>query len=108
MDPKNPRQRNQKSHERVRSVDKEQLLLMVKARLGISSAVRDEYLKRIIDGVIDELENEKGLALEGDTAFMFIVDYAAWRYDSRGESGGLPDNLRWRLQNMMLHSEAPP
>ena len=34
-------------------------------RLGIKTNVRDTYLTAIVDGVIKELEDEKGLALDG-------------------------------------------
>jgi len=32
---------------------------------------------------------------------MFIVDYSAWRYRSRGE-GVMPRNLQFRLHNLVL------
>ncbi|MFD1899962.1 hypothetical protein GQR36_07625 [Enterococcus termitis] len=32
---------------------------------------------------------------------MFVVDYAAWRYRSRGE-GVMPRNIQYRLHNLIL------
>ncbi|MBF2455130.1 hypothetical protein IA712_14855, partial [Listeria seeligeri] len=44
-------------------MDTDTILELVKAREGISSNVRDTYLLAIIDGVIQELENEKSIVL---------------------------------------------
>lgn len=77
---------------------------LVKARLGITSTVRDTYLAAIIQGVIDELEVEKGVNLDPDNAahLMFCVDYATWRYQSRDASGALPRHLQFRLHNLIV------
>lgn len=85
-------------------MDQTQTLALVKARLGISTAVRDEYLTAIISGVIDELEKEKGITLSAADAhhLMFVVDYATWRYQSRDESGAMPRHLQYRLHNLII------
>lgn len=90
-------------------MDQTQTLALVKARLGISTAVRDEYLAAIISGVIDELSKEKGIVLNADDAhhLMFVVDYATWRYQSRDESGAMPRHLQYRLHNLIIHAGAP-
>ncbi|HHV63829.1 MAG TPA: hypothetical protein GXX46_01940 [Peptococcaceae bacterium] len=82
------------------------VLELVKARLGISSTVRDTYLTAIIDGVIKELEDEKGLSLNGDNPnhLMFVVDYATWRYQSRDSNTGIPRHLQYRLHNLFIHA----
>ena len=87
-------------------MDVAQVLELVKARLGITTAVRDVYLTAIIDGVIAELEDEKGLALDGANPYhlMFVVDFATWRYQSRDESGAMPRHLQFRLHNLMIHT----
>lgn len=87
-------------------MDVAQVLELVKARLGITTAVRDTYLTAIISGVIDELEKEKGIQLDSDNAhhLMFVVDYATWRYQSRDESGAMPRHLQFRLHNLMIHA----
>lgn len=81
------------------------VLSLVKARLGISSAVRDEYLTSIIDGLIEELEKVQGIPLEPDNQchIMFVVDYAVWRYQSRDETGSMPRHLQFRLHNLFVH-----
>lgn len=84
------------------------VLQLVKARLGLTSSVRDVYLKKIIESVIDELETEKGLSLNGDSPYhlMFVVDYATWRYQSRDASGAMPRHLQLRLHTLMVDQAA--
>jgi len=82
------------------------ILGLVKANLNITQNVRDDYLTAIINGVIDELTNEQGLILNWDSPYyvQFVVDFAAWRYRSRGESGAMPQHLRFRLNNLFIHN----
>jgi len=93
-------------------MDTATVLAWVKDRLGIRTTVRDTYLTAIVDGVIRELEDEKGVALDGDNPahLMFCVDYATWRYQSRDSTGALPRHLQFRLHNLIIHSggEQPP
>lgn len=85
---------------------KETTLNLVKERLGIRTNVRDTYLRAIVDSVLAELEQEKGLSLDGDNPyhFMFVVDYAEWRYSNRGSQEGMPRHLQFRLHNLMIHN----
>lgn len=91
-------------------MDVNNVLSLVKARLGITSEVRDTYLTAIIEGVISELEDEKGLVLtDSPYHLMFVVDYATWRYQNVGQvesdtSGALsiPRHLQFRLHNLFL------
>jgi len=87
-------------------MDTATILELVKARLGISSIVRDTYLISIVESVISELEDEKGITLKSDSMnhTMFIVDYATWRYQSRDSEKGMPRHLQFRLHNIMLHN----
>lgn len=81
------------------------VLQLVKERLGIKTNVRDTYLTAIVDGVIKELEDEKGLVLDGANLYhlMFVVDYATWRYQSRDSDTGMPRHLQFRMHNLMIH-----
>lgn len=85
--------------------DKTTVMGVVKERLGITSTVRDTYLLAIADSVIDELATEKGLTLNLDSPsqFMFVVDYACWRYQSRDAATGMPRHIQYRLHNLMIH-----
>ncbi|QRG66936.1 hypothetical protein [Brevibacillus choshinensis] len=82
------------------------VLSLTKARLGISTAVRDTYLTAIIEGVIEELADEKGIALREDSAshLMFCVDLSVWRYQSRDSSEAMPRHMQYRLHNLIIHS----
>ena len=82
----------------------ETALNLVKARLGVSTSVRDEYLTAIIEGVISELENEKGLVLSDASPhhLMFVVDLSTWRYQNKGMMEGMPRHLQFRLHNLMI------
>nr|DAP11985.1 MAG TPA: Head Tail Connector Protein [Bacteriophage sp.] len=84
----------------------ETALPLVKANLNITQNVRDEYLTAIINGVVEQLQNEQGLALDEADPYhlQFVVDFSAWRYRGRGEDGPMPQNLRFRLNNLMIHN----
>ena len=85
-------------------MDEAKILALVKARLGITTAVRDTYLSAIISGVLDELEHEKGIRLnpEDMNHVMFCVDLATWRYLSRDAPGDMPRHLQYRLHNLII------
>ncbi len=81
------------------------VLQLVKETKGIrSSNARDTYISAIINGVIQELTEEKGIGinLENANHLLFVTDYASWRYDHSKEP--LPRDLQFRLHNMIIHS----
>ena len=90
-------------------MDTSTIIELVKERLGIKSNVRDTYLTAIVNGVVKELEDEKGLVLEESNPYhlLFCVDYADWRYKSRDSDGAMPRDLQYRLHNLMIHATAP-
>ena len=77
---------------------------LIKARLGITSSVRDTYLTAIVNGVVRELEDEKGLVLDGANPYhlMFVVDFVTWRYQNRDTPEGMPRHLQFRLHNLII------
>lgn len=77
---------------------------LVKARIGIRSIVRDTYITAIAEGVVDELQDVQGIALDKDSShqLMFIVDLATWRYQNRDSSGAMPRHLQFRLYNLII------
>jgi len=85
-------------------MDKETVLNLVKARIGLRTEVRDEYLTHIISGIIEELEDIQGLSLDAENTYhlMFVVDYADWRYSNRDNHKGMPRHLQFRLHNMII------
>ena len=82
------------------------ILQIVKESLGIRTNVRDTYLNVIIESVLKELEDEKGLLLDSTNPYhlMFVVDYATWRYQSRDSDKGMPRHLQYRLHNLFIHA----
>lgn len=85
----------------------ETILGLVKAKLGISTTVRDTYLQAIINGVVTELEDEQGLTLDSSNPYhlIFVVDYITWRYESKDKDGGMPRHLQYRLHNLIIHEK---
>lgn len=85
-------------------MDTATILALTKARLGISATIRDTYLIAIIESVVKELEDEKGIKLDPDNMnqVMFIVDYSTWRYQSKDEVKGMPRHLQFRLHNLFI------
>ncbi|GKV69851.1 hypothetical protein NCCP2716_23490 [Sporosarcina sp. NCCP-2716] len=87
-------------------------LTLAKARLGITSSVRDALLKNAVESVVEELESEKGLTLDFSSALQldFVKDYAVWRYQSVGDSQlsaarvplAMPRHLQFRLHNLII------
>lgn len=85
-------------------MDTATILTLVKARIGISSNIRDTYLSAIVESVIKELEYEKGIKLDSENMIhvMFIVDYSTWRYESKGSEKSMPRHLKFRLHNLFI------
>ncbi|PEL13785.1 hypothetical protein [Bacillus sp. AFS017336] len=81
-----------------------EVLQLVKARLGISSDVRDGYLLAIIEGILTELSEEQGLVLSEVNSYhlMFVADFSTWRYQNRDSADGMPRHLQYRLHNLII------
>ena len=85
------------------------ILELVKDSVGIrSSTSRDIFLTAIINSVIKELEDEKGINIDPDNYnhMMFIVDLSAWRYNNRDSKEAVPRHLQFRLHNLIIHNKA--
>lgn len=79
-------------------------LELTKARIGLRSDVRDEYIQHIVKSVVKELESEYGLSLDSDNPYhtMFVVDWSDWRYSNRDAPEAMPRHLQFRLHNMII------
>ena len=92
-------------------MDAATVVSLVKERLGIKSSARDTYLTAIVDGVLEELEDEKGLAIDLANPYhlIFVVDYATWRYQSVTDDykygASMPRHLQYRLHNLFIHAK---
>lgn len=90
----------------------ENVLELVKARIGIRTDARNEYLTAIIEGIKRELKDDQGLVLTETNPhhMMFLVDYSVWRYQSVASIEttstsiplSMPRHLQWRLHNLMI------
>ena len=80
-----------------------EILAIVKARLGITSTVRDLYITAIINGIIDELEREQGIVISetSQAHLMFVADYAEYRYSNK-DNPIFPRHLQFRLHNLIM------
>lgn len=87
-------------------MDTATVLQLVKARLGITSNIRDTYLAAIIEGVKREIIDEQGIILESQNPshLMFVVDMVSWRYQNKDSPGGMPRHLQFRLHNLIIHN----
>lgn len=83
--------------------NEEVILEILKARLSISTDVRDTLLKRIISGIVEELKEQQGIQLDISKIShqLFVADYAEYRYSSR-DNLSMPRHIRWRLNNLMF------
>ena len=90
-------------------MDAQQIVALVKESIGIKHTARDTYLTAIVEGVIKELEYEKGLALDSANPYhlMFCVDFARFRYDNHGQ-GVMPRHLQYRLHNLVIKIGGSP
>lgn len=82
-------------------MDNAQLLELLKLKLGIATNLRDKPLEKIIEAVKTELEDNLGVLLDLDSPEhqMFVVDFAAFRYEGGVD---MPRHLLWRLHNLKL------
>lgn len=80
---------------------------VTKQREGILNSVQDKYIESIITGIISELEKQNGIKadLSDEDMFMFVVDFASYRYSNRDSIEGIPLHLRDRLRNMYINSK---
>lgn len=78
---------------------------IVKETVGIrSSTVRDTYITALVNGVIAELTEEKGIDidLEKPNHLFFVCDFSAWRYQHKNEP--MPRDIQFRLHNLLINS----
>lgn len=80
-------------------------LPLLKAALGITTNFRDKFLTKLIEGVVTELTDEKGIAIDKKNAnhIMFVVDYADWRYKGRDTVSAMPLHLKARLKDLYVN-----
>lgn len=82
----------------------DEVLELLKLKLGISTTKRDIILKNLIESIKVELEDVQGinLDLKNKSHQLFLIDYAEFRYNGDGD---LPRHLKWRLNNFFIKAE---
>lgn len=84
----------------------EEVMDLLKARLGISTSKRDDILYLIISGIVSECKNKHGVILNKEDAdhILFVLDWATWKY-KHPEGGTIPRSIDLRLKNMIIQKE---
>ena len=87
-------------------MEQTQILALLKAKLGISGAFRDEYLNHLILSVQDEIKKQKKIKLDTNRYdhMDFLIDYSAFRYDNRDNNILMPKHLQYRLHNLLIEN----
>ena len=83
-----------------------QIVELLKLKLGIVSGVMDPRLEHLVEAIIEELTEEKGIAISLDNPrhTSFVTDYAEYRYKNVTEE--MPRYLMHRLHNLYLKDKA--
>lgn len=82
----------------------DQAVDLVKQRVGLANGVQDTYIRAIVESVVGELEKVQGLDIDltDMSQLMFVVDYSAYRYSNRDDTGAMPDFIKFRLKNLFV------
>lgn len=86
------------------------ILKYVKFNLSLSTSVRDEYLKFIIESTISRLKRA-GIDPDGQNTdyqneyFSYVVDEVCNMYRNRGGEIALPEGLTYRRNSLIVHKE---
>jgi len=77
-------------------------LELIKQRLGRLDTILDDQLMMRAQSAEMEL-TRKGIALQDDVEdLMLLVDYTVWSYQSRDQSGGMPQWLSLRIRERFI------
>lgn len=79
-------------------------LELTKAKLGITSDARDEYIQALIDSIKSDWENHQGIrGLDYSRADVLdlVADSAAYRYNTH-DPGPMPRHLQYRLRSLWI------
>jgi hypothetical protein len=80
------------------------LMSLCKQRLGIMSDVKDDSIEARILASILALAKERNITVdpENTSQMMFLVDFACYQYTSLNNTGAMPIDLRYRLNNLFI------
>ena len=82
----------------------EGLIKEFKETIGITTDKLDTRLLRVLKAAAASIVQEGVTDLDPSDTLdgELIIDYAAWAWEKRRESVGLPRMLRWRLNNRLF------
>jgi hypothetical protein len=77
---------------------------VVKMRKGIKSDVRDDYIMIRLLSALMEIGKQKSIIIDENDCnhLIFLADYTVWQYDSFGNHKAMPEDLRYRLNNLLI------
>lgn len=80
----------------------DEILVLVKTRLGRLDTALDAYLTARIQAVIEELDTA-GIHVSGSTRDqMLVADMVVWQYQNRDKDTGMPEWLRLARRERFL------
>ena len=79
------------------------ILPLLKARVGISTDVRDLLLKALVNGIVSDCKETHGITLDKEKPHhvMLTLDWATWKYN-HPEDGTTPRSIQYRLKNLIM------
>lgn len=78
-------------------------LALLKVDLGIlNSTAYDQRLTAIIDASVSTVTREGATLTDSVEDIQLIVMYAGWLWRKRDSGEGMPQNLRWMLNNRIF------
>lgn len=87
---------------------KDKLLQVVKWRLGITTNIKDEFIKFLIESTLKEMKSQHKMELTDENheekaeLREFIVDYVCFKYKNT-DYKGIPRFLQFRLHNLKIN-----
>lgn len=85
----------------------EQLLIMLKTDLGITTSAYDMRLLQYLEAAQGQIVREgANVSVDDITDGHLIVMYAAWMWRRRDSMEGMPRMLRWQLNNRIFSEKA--
>lgn len=79
---------------------------LLKLRLGMSTDIMAERLIHLLKATVKMLDDEKGILVDMSNPLIleFVVSHAAWLYERKSDSAGMPRYLQLALHNLYIHN----
>ena len=80
----------------------ETILSMLRARLDYPPHEIDDFLRIMIEGVIEDLRKSGIHICDNARDIMLVTDMSAWKYSCRDKAEGMPEWLRTERRERFL------